>query len=132
VQLGQARGGWDSYDWIENLLAANMPHTEQIQPQFQQLNVGDKLPYGQDMPAAEVTYVDPGRAMSMGGWTLFLQPIDAQTTRLIVRYPWPLGNSLGDKLFYYGVAEPWHFVMESGMMLGLKQRAEMNQEQQQP
>jgi hypothetical protein len=54
-----------------------------------------------------------------GGWSFFLQPIDAQTTRLLVRYP-----AQDHPIYYYSLLEPAHFIMESGMMLGIKQRAE--------
>jgi hypothetical protein len=58
-----------------------------------------------------------------GGWSFVLHPIDAATTRLIVRYP-----MRPDELFHptlsFAIFEPAHFVMESGMMLGIKQRAE--------
>jgi len=60
-----------------------------------------------------------------GGWTFFLQPLDAQTTRFIVRYAsFPVKGNLSAALYYYPIFEPAHFVMESGMMLGIKQRAE--------
>jgi hypothetical protein len=46
---------------------------------------------------------------------------------LIVRYAsFPL-NDLLSRLYYYPIFEPAHFVMESGMMLGLKARAEGRQ-----
>ncbi len=57
------------------------------------------------------------------GWAFVLQPIDASSTRLIVRY-----TSHPDVLFHplltYTIFESAHFVMESGMMLGIKRRAE--------
>jgi len=126
AQIGQAHAGWYSYDWIENLLAAKMQNRDVIIPEFQNPKVRDRVSFQQDGPTTEVSLVDPGRALVLEGWTLYLEPIDAQTTRLIVRYPWPLKDSLVDKFFYYAVAEPWHFVMESGMMQGIKQSAEMS------
>src|SRR5579859_6888046 len=111
AQIGQGHAGWYSYDWIENLLATNMQNRDEILPQFQDPKVGDKVSFQQDGPTTEISLVDPGRALVLQGWTLYLQPIDSQTTRLIVRYPWPLNDSLPDKVFYYAVAEPWHFVM---------------------
>ena len=29
-------------------------------------------------------------------------------------------------LYYYGLFEPLHFIMESGMMMGIKQKSERN------
>jgi hypothetical protein len=73
---------------------------------------------------AHVDMIEPGRYFSMGGWTFSLQPVDGQTTRFIVRYPSPGIKTLGDRLYYYPIFEPAHFVMESGMMMGIKHRAE--------
>jgi hypothetical protein len=58
------------------------------------------------------------------GWTWVLEPASEGATRLIVRYPFVVGADLLGKFFYYAWFEPAHFVMESGMMMGIKQRAE--------
>lgn len=42
---------------------------------------------------------------------------------LTVRYPMR-PEELGHPILSFGVFEPAHFVMESGMLLGLKRRAE--------
>jgi hypothetical protein len=130
VQTGQNRGGgWHSYDWLENLFAADMHHVEQIEPQWQQLRVGDPLffaEYGATnrIFVATVAGVEPARALWLhGGWSFVLRPIDATTTRLIVRYPMKPDEFLNPVLSF-GVFEPAHFVMESGMILGIKRRAE--------
>ena len=78
------------------------------------------------MSIAKIALLDPGRVLVLkGGWAFYLQPIDAQTTRLIVRYAsFPVKGSWAAALFYYPIFEPAHFVMEAGMMMGIKQRAE--------
>jgi hypothetical protein len=130
VQTGQNRGGgWHSYAWLENLFAADMHEGEQIEPQWQQLQVGDQFFYaagGATNPAmaATVAGVVPQRALWMGdGWAFVLQPIDASNTRLIVRYTLH-PDVLVYPLLSYTIFEPAHFVMEAGMMLGIKRRAE--------
>ncbi len=130
VQTGQNRsGGWYSYTWLENLFAANMGDAEQLDPRFQHLRAGDTLlyhPAGTTNPvmAATVIGVEQERALWLeGGWSFVLQPIDANTTRLIVRYPMK-PDEFFNPLVTFGIFEPAHFVMESGMMLGIKQRAE--------
>jgi hypothetical protein len=130
VQTGQNRGGgWHSYAWLENLFAADMHEGERIEPQWQQLQVGDQLFFaagGATNPAmaATVAGVVPERARWLrGGWAFVLQPIDASSTRLIVRYPlYP--DVLFHPLLTYTIFEPAHFVMESGMLLGIKRGAE--------
>jgi hypothetical protein len=130
VQLGQGRGGFYSYDWLENLFAARMSNAEQIIPALQQIKPGDHISYQQDGPFGLVVLVEPGRCLVIGGgangsgWSFYLLPVDRDTTRLIVRYPFDDNGDMAVRLFYYSVFEPVHFVMESGMMLGIKQRAE--------
>lgn len=129
VQIGQDRAGFYSYHWLENLFAADMRNADQIKPEWQDAPVGRKVLlayYGATIDAvtAPVAMVDPGRALVLhGGWGMYLFPIDAQTTRLIVRYPLD-PKVFGVEPLSYGIFEPAHFVMESGMMLGIKQRAE--------
>ena len=130
VQTGQNRGGgWHSYDWLENLFAADMREGDRIEPEWQHLKVGDQLFFaagGATNPAmaATVAGVVPERALWLGdGWTFVLQPIDASSTRLIVRYTLH-PDVLVHPLLTYTIFEPAHFVMESGMLLGIKRRAE--------
>jgi hypothetical protein len=125
IQLGQGRGGFYSYEWLENLFAAEMHNADQITPKLQTVHVGDHISFQQDGPFTVVAAIDPERVLVVeGGWTWYLHPIDEHTTRLIVRYAsFSVGDGLS-KLFYYPIFEPAHFVMESGMMLGIKARAE--------
>jgi hypothetical protein len=125
VQLGQGRGGFYSHDWLENLFAAEMYNADSIRPELQILKVGDRLSLQQDGPTIEVSYIDPERTLVLGGgWIFALIPVDSSTTRLIVRYPYDWSGSFIEMLYYYSILEPAHFVMESGMMLGIKDRAE--------
>lgn len=129
VQLGQERGGFYSYDWLENLFAARMHNADQIVPAWQQPQVGDLVAYMADPPPMSVTtitLIEPPQVLVLkGGWAFYLQPIDEQTTRFIVRYAsFPVQDNLAAQLFYYPVFEPAHFVMEAGLMLGIKARAE--------
>lgn len=130
VQAGQNRGGaWYTYEWLENLFAAEMHPIEHIDPQLQNLQVGDELYFhagGATNPvmAATVLGLEQERALWLtGGWSFVLQPQGANSTRLIVRYAMK-----PDALLYpflsYTIFEPAHFVMESGMMLGIKAHAE--------
>jgi len=125
VQTGQGRGGFYSYDWLENLFAADMHNAERVTPEYQDLKVGDWVlmhPLGATNKAmrGQVAYLEPERAIVLeGGWGWYLQPLNANTTRFIVRY-----TNYEDPTYYYLVFEQAHFIMESGMMLGIKARAE--------
>jgi hypothetical protein len=43
VQMGQARGGMYSYEWLENLVGCDIHNADRIIPEFQQLEVGDGI-----------------------------------------------------------------------------------------
>jgi hypothetical protein len=75
-----------------------------------------------------VTQVVPGRALVLEGWGSFvLQPVDDSTTRILARTrgsgtPSFLGVTLSPLNLL--VFEPAHFIMETGMLKGIKARAE--------
>jgi hypothetical protein len=120
VQIGQGRGGWYSYDWMENLFAAGMHNADAIDPALQSIVVGDPILFTQMGLHATVAAIEPQRALVLdGGWTFYLEPVGEAGTRLIVRY-----FCKDNPLYYFTIFEPAHFLMESGMMLGIKARAE--------
>jgi hypothetical protein len=43
VQMGQGRGGFYSYDWLENFLGLHIHNAESIRPALQNLVVGDQI-----------------------------------------------------------------------------------------
>lgn len=125
VQLGQGRGGYYSYEWLENLFAADMHNAEEIIPGLQHLQVGDRISFQRDGPFTVVVEVEEGERLVLeGGWAWYLQNEGERSTRLVVRYASFPVNSFPSRLFYYAIFEPAHFVMEQGMMLGIKSRAE--------
>jgi hypothetical protein len=124
VQIGQGRGGFYSFDWLENLFAADMHNATTIEPALQDLAVGTKIYYQKGSFYEATSIVDPPHSMALGGWSFNLIPLDAENTRLVVRYPSFPVRTNADAFFYYVIFEPAHFVMEAGMMLGLKAQAE--------
>jgi hypothetical protein len=75
-----------------------------------------------------ISAIDPGRAMVLEGWGSFvLTPIDPNTTRMHIRTRGEGIPTLGGvTMTPIGllVFEPAHFIMERGMLLGIKSRAE--------
>ena len=125
AQTGQNRGGFNSYYWLENLFGAKMVNAKMIDPRWQNPQPGDTVYYGQQEGYAIVSLVKPHQYYVLGGWTFYLQAMDTAATRLIVRYPsMEVKQSGFMKLYYYGLFESLHFIMESGMMMGIKQQAE--------
>jgi hypothetical protein len=125
AQTGQNRGGFNSYFWLENLFGAKMVNANSIHPEWQKPQPGDTVYYGKNEGYAIVSLVKPNEYYSLNGWTFYLQAIDSTNTRLIVRYPsMEVTQSKLTTIYYYGLFEPLHFIMETGMMMGIKQKAE--------
>ena len=134
VQLGQGRGGFYSYDWLENAFGLNIHSSDHIEPDWQTVELGDPVrmapPDRFDGTARmEVALIEPNRALVLrspaeappeqaASWAFVLAPIDDATTRLLVRLrlraPLPMRVLL----------DPAHFIMERKMLRGIKQRAE--------
>jgi hypothetical protein len=95
VQWGQGRGGWYSYDWLENLFGFDIHTADRILPEYQNLAIGDPICMSKDFCPSRVTVLEPNRWLSWqaedekGGpvWTFTfgLFPLDETHTRLIVR-----------------------------------------------
>lgn len=137
VQIGQNRAGFYSYDWLERLIGDPVYNADRIVPEWQSLEVGDLVRatppnymggvFGREL-GWRVSGLAPGRAILLEGWGAFvLQPVDDSTTRLLVRTLGEGKPSIGDVALAPAgllVFEPAHFIMERGMLLGIKRRAE--------
>jgi hypothetical protein len=133
VQAGQNKGGFYSYSWLENLFGCRMRNADRIVPEFQHLKVGDEVWLHPKVPPLPVLVCEPPRAVVMGSntgepgtWGFFLNELDENTARLVVRgrgraWAGPLGW-----LFHHAVFEPAHFIMERKMLLEIKRLAEAN------
>jgi hypothetical protein len=137
AQIGQDRAGFYSYDWLERAIGDPVHNAEQIVPQWQSIKEGDFVRaappnYLGGMLGRElgwrVSEVVPGRALVLEGWGAFvLQPLTDSTTRLFARTRGDGVPSLtAVPLAPIGllVFEPAHFIMQRGMLLGIKKRAE--------
>jgi len=151
VQLGQDRGGFYSYDRLENLAGADIHNAERIVPQMQHLKVGDFVPmapaeWGVPTGGFTVVGIEPERAIvwrqgwpddvetlspsdaqERGTWAFVLEKVDEGTTRLILRERSGHRPRMRDVVFHYLFMERQHFIMERRMLLGIKERAERAQ-----
>jgi hypothetical protein len=127
AQTGQNRGGFNSYHWLENLFGAKMSNAGSVHPEWQNPRPGDTVYYGENQGYELVSRIKPYEYYSLGGWLFYLQSPDSINTRLIIRYPsMEVRERRFATIYYYGLFEPLHFIMESGMMMGIKQKAEQH------
>ena len=146
VQLGCQRGGWYSYDLLDN---GGIPSADRIIPEYQQLDVGDVV---KAMPKGDfgfpVAIIEPNRQLTLAGTTntktgevadpndpkleayfsgnqtFLLTESGEKSTRLIFRMRIDWNPSLLGNVAYKGVVEPLSFVMGRKTLLNVKQRAE--------
>lgn len=122
VQIGYGRGGWYSYDWIDN---DGKPSARTIDPALQDLDVGDRIEMVPGLGPVVMEIV-PNEYLVSGGpddrWCLALYPT-AGGTRLVSRWHQAWKRSVAT-LFWTMLSDPGSFVMERKMLLTLKERAE--------
>lgn len=143
VQIGQGRGGFYSYDALENLIRCDIHSASRIIPRLQQLHAGDliRLAPGR-APCFRVARAGPPQVLVLAGadpvtqavqpaitpdelastWQWRLRPVNGgRATRLVARqrYSYPPGQSV-----LWHLVEPVSFVMERRMLHGIKARAE--------
>jgi hypothetical protein len=133
IQMGQDRAGFYTHNWVERMLRSGIPDTAEIRPEWQHIEVGDLVRTNRDIGGKPmgwpVAAVDRGRSlvvtsssMPVGTYAFVLDPIDDDASRLIVRdrarwewWEWPFATL---------VYEPLHAYMETGLISGVRQRAE--------
>ncbi len=131
VQLGAERGGYYSYTWLETyLLQCKLVNADRVHPEWQNLQVGDVVkmcPGNFGPPPYTVALLVPDRAIVLGHqengrwvdlWQFVLVPRPDGTTRLILRTRTLMTGG------FWTVIHPGVFIMERGMLQGIRDRAE--------
>ena len=147
VQLGQNRGGFYAYDVLENLMKLDVHSADSIHPEWQDLTVGEdyvtldpdeymKMTIAVlDPPRAFVIRSGvPGEAPQPAGdffkgeidfsWAFVVEPLDARSSRLLIRCKGSWHNTVAAAFVRPFGLEPVHFIMEEGMLRGIRERAE--------
>jgi hypothetical protein len=133
-QIGQGRGGFYSYDWLENLFGADIHNADRLHPQLTPPVPGDTIRLTYDrylgggftrLSALPVASVETGRSFVLRGWgTFVVESLDAYRSRVIVRERIPQATSAWSALSRKLLFDPGHFVMERQMLRGIRDRAE--------
>jgi hypothetical protein len=138
VQMGYHRGGWYTNAALDRLIwHIDNPSEDRIVPEYQRLAVGDIVPDG---PAGtawwKVAALEPDRAVVYlddagshipgvsGSWAFVVDPLDAHTTRLHVRYRSTFCPTPRMVLLSRLLIGPADFVMIGQTLRGIKRRAE--------
>jgi hypothetical protein len=144
VQIGQGRGGFYSYQVLENLVGCNIHNADRIIPEFQHLEVGDNVLLHPKVPYP-VALVEPGHAIVLhydtragltpipgtkavdyfeSTWLFFIDTGNGNSTRMISRFRIDYNLSMWNKISYGYFVEPVSSTMQRKMLLGIKRRAE--------
>ena len=147
VQLGQNRGGFYTYDVIENLFHLDIHSADRVHPEWQHLTAGEDyvaLDSDEKMKMT-IAVLEPPRAFVLRSgapgetpqppgdffkgelafaWAFIVEPGDAETSRLIVRTRASWHDTAAARVAGPLLLEPAHFIMEEGMLRGIRDRAE--------
>jgi hypothetical protein len=95
AQWGQGRGGWYSYDWLENLFGFDIHTADHLLPEYQNPQIGDPVCMAANACASFISVIEPNQwfgwqASDENGkpvWNFVfgLFPVDNTHTRLVVR-----------------------------------------------
>jgi hypothetical protein len=138
AQLGQGRGGFYSYDFLENLFGCDIHSAGRIVHEWQDIAVGDEVRLYPEGPL-EVAALDPGRSLVLRGgvpmgktpppydftWAFVVREQPEGTTRLLVRERYAYTRWWASL-----VVEPASaisFAMTRKMLRGIRERAEAGQ-----
>jgi proline iminopeptidase len=145
VQMGVDRGGWYSWDRLDNF---GRHSADRLHPEWQSLRLGDRFlakPDGSEW--WEVAAVVPERFLALrmsldlrgrpfdpagprprhytdSTWAFELRELPGLRTRLVVSGYWSLRPRWLQPLMSFVVLEPSHWVMQTRQFTSLKRRAE--------
>jgi hypothetical protein len=147
AQIGQGRGGFYSYEALENLAGLNIYNSDEIIPEFQNPKIGDVIPFGTN-DAYPLVICEQGKAMAIGlgydmdknipldpeanfpanyfrlTWLWCVESVDEHSSRFFSRNRIVYTPSFKNKLMFGLFMEPIVFAMDRKMCLGIKKRAE--------
>ncbi len=139
AQLGQERGGFASFERLENLFGCRITNADRIVAEWQHPTVGQVVHIHPRAPELHVAVVEPGRSLVLRGaadddpapttdnlWGFHVVADGPGRSRLVERGSTVHGSSLAERLFFgTALIEPVGFVMGREMLRGIAERAEL-------
>ena len=130
AQIGQGRGGFYSYSWLENLIGCQIKNANQIHPEWQHLDVGQQVMLHPKANPLIVVGFEPEsclllmqRSPMRWTWGFYLLPNSTGNCRLLIRtrVGWNRGVT---RLLLSPAISLGHYIMERKMLTGIRKRAE--------
>jgi len=146
-QIGQDRGGYYSYELLENIAGCNIKNADRIHPEWQYKGDGTEFmimaPKAPKLPVAKVIQdialiihagnsgeygikpKKPAKDFNNMTWVFYLKKLDWNRTRLMVRLRSAYYPSKENELWYGPkIMGFMNFVVGDGMLRGIKERVE--------
>lgn len=141
AQIGADRGGFYSYQWLENLIGCEVRNASTVHPEWQ-AKVRDRISLHPSRPGLPIVAMEPGRWLVAhartdeaeraagkpwmeASWLFYVEPLPGGRSRVISRYKCACSDDLATRLQYGEfLLEPIGYAMDRRMLRGIKGRAE--------
>ena len=147
AQIGQGRGGFYSYEALENITGMNIYNSDEVLPEFQDPEIGDIIPFSPE-DGYPLVICESGRSMAIETcfdlddnvlydpalaspenyfhltWLWHIEPTTEHRSRFFSRNRLEYSKSIKNKVIFGLLMEPIVFAMDRKMCLGIKRRAE--------
>ncbi len=139
AQLGQGRGGFYTYQTLENMAGCKITNTTEILPDHQHPEVGENIYLHPTAPPMRIEIVDSPDALVLFGspadigaeeswgvstWQFVVNPRPDGGSRLLTRGRYDYSHDWKSRLAFGRFIEVISFVMSRKMMLEIKRLAE--------
>jgi hypothetical protein len=143
AQVGADRGGFYSYQWLENLAGCDVHNAEAVHAEWAH-EAGDALVLHPRMPPLRVVLVVPGRSLvafaapdetarvdgrpwASATWAFLVEPLGARRCRIVSRFRSAYSDDFATRLMQGpALLEPVGFAMDRRMLLGIRDRVLAN------
>jgi hypothetical protein len=140
AQIGADRGGFYSYQWLENLAGCELRNAEAVHPEWE-VREGQGLVVHPRAPPLRIASLERGRhfvahaapdpdALAHGkpwiaaSWLFLVEPLGPNRCRFVSRYRAACSSDLATRLRFGPLfLEPIGFEMDRRMLLGIRARA---------